>query len=184
MRDPAPILAPVLHRRAFLGLLTVSTTLALAPGEALAAGDLTYDELFFIQRSKNANEVHYAARVTRAGRLDGHDPVVGYWINKAEDGSRQGLSFFQRMAYGYDVEDGGDGTYRMTLKAFPDRPLRIVKARGHWRLRTTIGGKPAYMTKLYVATDESGMIPKVLYVDAFGEEVAGGAPIHEHIVRR
>lgn len=169
-------------RRAFL-----LTTFAVALSTSLpaVADDVTYDKLFFIQRSKNANEVHYDARVTKSGVLDEKEPMVGYWINKAEDGSRSGISAIQKIAYGYDCEKTQDGqSWTLKLKAFKERPMWIMKApNGKWRVRTTIAGKDSFMTKLYVATDESGVMPKVLYVDVFGEEINGGKPVQEHIVK-
>jgi hypothetical protein len=141
-------------------------------------------KLFFIQRSKNANEVHYDARVTKDGQLDPNNPVDGYWLNKAEDGSRSGISLLQRIAYGYDVEPTGNGTYALKLKAFKERPMWIVKAGGRFRVQTTIAGKPAFMDRLYVATDESGVFPKVLYIDVFGEDMTTGAAVQEHIVKK
>jgi hypothetical protein len=148
-----------------------------------AYAQVTAEKLFFIQRSKNANEVHYDARVNKDGTLDSKNPVEGYWLNKAEDGSRNPISLIQRIAYGFDVDANGDGTYRMKLKAFADRPLALLRTNGRWRAQVTIAGKQAYMTRLYVATDESGIMPKVLYVDVFGEETGSGKPVQEHIVK-
>lgn len=60
----------------------------------------------------------------------------------------------------------------------------IVKApSGKWRVQTKIAGKDAFMSRIYVASDESGVMPKVLYVDVFGEEMVGGKPVQEHIVK-
>jgi hypothetical protein len=161
-------------------LLVASVVLAAG---APALGQTSPEKLFFILRSKNANEVHYDARVRADGTLDPKTPVEGYWWNKAEDGSRSPISLMQRIAYGYDVGDvGPDGTHTMKLRAFPERPLTLLRVNGKWRARTTIAGGPAYMTKLYVATDESGIIPKVLYVDVFGEDMSGKA-VQEHIVK-
>jgi hypothetical protein len=115
--------------------------------------------------------------------LDPKDPVEGYWLNKAEDGSRSSITVLQRIAYGFDVDANGDGTWKMKLKAFSERPLTLVRVNGRWRGRTTIAGKQAYMTRLYVATDESGVMPKVLYVDIFGEDAGSGAAVQEHIVK-
>ena len=169
-------------RRAFL-----LTTFALALSTSLpaVADDVTYDKLFFIQRSKNANEVHYDARVTKNGTLDRKDPMVGYWINKAEDGSRSSITLMQKIAYGYDIEQTKDGqNWQLKLKAFKERQMWVMKApNGKWRVRTMIGGKDSFMTKLYVKTDESGVMPKVLYVDVFGEEINGGKAVKEHIVK-
>jgi hypothetical protein len=164
-----------------LASLFVSVAVIAAAASALA--DFTAEKLFFIQRSKNANEVHYDARVNPDGTLDPKTPVEGYWLNKAEDGSRKPISLVQRIAYGYDVDPGEDGTYRMKLTAFPDRPLTLRRTNGRWRAQTTIAGQQAWMTKLYVATDESGVFPKVLYVDVFGEDGAG-KPVQEHIVKK
>jgi hypothetical protein len=167
-------------RRTVVLLLAV---LAIALFGAASAWAQSVDKLFFIQRSKNANEVHYDARVTKEGTLDPKNPVEGYWLNKAEDGSRSPITLIQRIAYGYDVDEVKNGTHRMKLKAFPDRPLTLIRVNGRWRAQVTIAGKQAYMTKLYVKTDESGVMPKVLYVDIFGEEAGSGAAVQEHVVK-
>ncbi len=163
-------------------LLVVGAALALS-GATVAWAQVTADKLFFIQRSKNANEVHYDARVTKEGTLDPKDPVEGYWLNKTEGGTRSSITLLQKIAYGYDVDPAANGTWRMKLKAFPDRPLTLLRVNNRWRAQVAISGKQSYMTKLYVATDESGIMPKVLYVDIFGEEVGSGAAVQEHIVK-
>jgi hypothetical protein len=166
-------------RRSFAALFVVLAVALLT----LSASAQSVEKLFFIQRSKNANEVHYDARVTKDGTLDPKNPVEGYWLNKAEDGSRSPITLLQRIAYGFDVDANADGTWKMKLKAFSERPLTLTRVNNRWRAQTTIGGKQAYMTKLYVSTDESGVMPKVLYVDVFGEDMATGAALTEHIVK-
>jgi hypothetical protein len=162
---------------AVLGVAVSTAFSALGQGQ-------TAQKLFFIQRSKSADEVHYDARVNADGSLDPKDPVEGYWLNKASDGSRSSITFFQKIAYGFDTEPTGNGTYALKLRAFKDRPMWIVKGNGKWRVQTTIAGKQAFMSRIYVATDESGVMPKVLYVDVFGEDMASGAALTEHIVKK
>jgi hypothetical protein len=166
-------------------LLLFIAAVAVAASTAVSALASTSEALFFIQRSKNAAEVHYDARVNVDGTLDAKNPVDGYWFNRHADGStsRNEISFLQKIAYGYDTEPTGNGTYAFKLKAFHERPMWLVKINGHWVVQTTIAGKQAYMKRLYVATDESGVIPKVLYVDVFGEDAASGAALTEHIVK-
>jgi hypothetical protein len=171
----------MLPRRSALLALSALPVVLLDAAPALAQ---SVDKLFFIQRSKNANEVHYDAHVTKDGTLDPKNPVEGYWLNKAEDGSRNPISLMQRIAYGFDVDPAAGGTYTMKLKAFGDRPLTLIRVNGRWRAQTVVSGKPAYMTRLYVATDESGIIPKVLYVDVFGEEVGSGGAVQEHLLKK
>jgi hypothetical protein len=173
----------VLSRRSFSRALFLAP-LALALAPALPASAQGAEKLFFIQRSKNVDEIHYDARVVDGGKLDPRHPVEGYWLSKTEKGwERSDIKLFQRIAYGFDVEPAPDGTHVMTLKAFPERSLRLLPVGGRWRALTKIGGKRAYLTRLYVATDESGVFPKVLYVDLFGEEEGSGKAIQEHIVK-
>jgi hypothetical protein len=171
----------MLPRRSCLALFA---SLALGATALPALADPP-QKLFFIQRSKNADEVHYDARVGADGNLDPKNPVDGYWMNKNASGgfTRDELTTFQKMAYGWDTEPGPNGTVVLKLKAFKDRPMSIVKAGGRWRVQTTIAGKQAYLTRLYVATKEGGIMPTVLYVDVFGEDAGTGGALTEHIVK-
>jgi Domain of unknown function (DUF4833) len=171
----------MLLRRSWLVLLA---TLAVAASFALSALASTPETLFIIQRSKNADEAHYDARVN-GDDLEQGGPVDGYFLNKNPNGSwtRADFTVFQKIAYGWSTEPTGKGTYALKLRAFKERPMWVVKANGKWRVQTTIAGKSAYMTKLYVATDESGVLPRVLYVDVFGEDAASGAALTEHMVK-
>jgi hypothetical protein len=169
------------HRRLLPWIVLLAAAAALLT--ALSAFAQGNEKLFFIQRSKNANEVHYDARVTKDGSLDARNPIDAYWLRKAEDGSRASITVFQKIAYGYDVSANPDGTHTMKLTAFKDRPLKLVRVNGKWRAQVAISGKQAYMNRLYIATDESGVMPKVLYVDVFGEEIDSGKAVQEHIVK-
>ena len=157
-------------RCAFAIVLLVATV--------LSASAQTVDPLFFIQRSKNINEVHYDANVAPDGALDPTSPIEGYWLNKASDGSRSPIRASQRLAYGYSVEKASQ---TMKLRAFPSRPLKLVRVDGKWRARMTVNGRLGYLTRLYVTSDDSGLIPKVLYVDIFGEDVGSGAALQERV---
>jgi predicted small lipoprotein YifL len=45
--------------------------------------------LFIIEHSKDANVVQYDARLTADGNLDPKEPVIVYWVIRAEDGHRE-----------------------------------------------------------------------------------------------
>ena len=167
------------RRPVFCAATLAMTLLAAAPAHA----DTTAG-LFVIERSKNANEVHYDAHLVNDGHLDPKEPVVAYWVRKAEDGSRDGLSWIQKqLAYGFDVKPDRAGAYTMTLVACSDRPLHLVNVGGRWRAELLIGGKKAYLTKLFVQSDESGIMPTVQYVDMFGEIVGTGAVARERLMK-
>jgi hypothetical protein len=167
------------------GMATAIVALALWPAAGAFGGDdVTLTSLFVITRSKNANEVHYDARVRKDGSLDPRTPVASYWINKAEGGGRGPITFFQRFAYGHDAKQTRDGRWTLTLTAFKERTMTLTLADGSWRARAAVAGKDAYITGLFVATDESGWLPKVLYVDVSGEDAATREVIRERIVRK
>jgi len=176
--------------RIFLWLLVAGVPLVLA-GMGLAfflmrsAPADTGPTLFIIQRSKNANEVHYEVQVGADGTL-AEEPVIAYWVLKAEGGGREDLSFFERkLAYGFEVlPPDSKGEREMKLVAWEDRTIRLTKVvdGGKWRAVTKIDGKEAYLTRLFIQTDEGGITPSVLYVDLFGETVDGGDPVQEHVV--
>ncbi len=172
--------------------LLAGITLVLA-GSALglilalrAKPEDTGPNLFIIQRSKNTNEVHYDVQVEADGTL-AKEPVVAYWVMKAKDGSQEDLTFFERkMAYGFEVLKPNDkGDRELKLVAWEDRKifLKRVKDSAKWRAVTTIDGKEAYLARLFIQTDESGLTPSVKYVDLFGETVEDGDPVKEHIVK-
>lgn len=173
-----------MHHPRRLSWAVLLATLALLLSFAASAFAQSTEKLFFIQRSKNANEVHYDVRVNADGSLDARHPIDAYWLRKAKDGSRAPIGTLQKIAYGYDVDPGPNGTFSLKLAAFKARPLSLVRVSGRWRAQATIGGKQAYLDHLYIATDESGLMPKVLYVDVFGEEVGTGKAVQERLTKK
>jgi len=171
------------RRRSLLVLLAAFAFVAAPAVHSLADAPRNANNLFVILRSKNADEAHYDVRLTKDGAPDGNDPVDGYFMNKDPQGKwyRADFTWFQKRAYGWDTETTGNGTYALKLRAFKERPMWLVKVNARWRVQTTVAGKQAYLDKLYVATDESGIMPKVLYVDVFGEDAASGAALTEHL---
>jgi hypothetical protein len=96
-------------------LVLAGIGLALFFGLRSAPED-TGPTLFVIQRSKNANEVHYEVQTGANGEL-AEEPVIAYWVLKAEGGGREDLGFFERkMAYGFEVlEPDAQGEREMKL---------------------------------------------------------------------
>jgi hypothetical protein len=169
-------------RRSCFLLLSALALATAVPHTAVASSS---QKLFIIARSKSPAQVHYDARVQADGSLDPKYTVDAYWYDRDPDGTtRTGpIKTFEKIAYGWDTEPTGNGTYAFRMRAFKDRAMWIVKINDRWRLQTTIAGKQAYLNKLYVKTDESGLLPKVLYVDVYGEDASGGGALTEHIVK-
>jgi hypothetical protein len=60
--------------------------------------------LFIIEKSTNANVVHYDAVITPDGGLDPREPIIAYWVMAAEDGRREDLTSAERpKAFGFTM---------------------------------------------------------------------------------
>ena len=162
----------------------------LLTAAAAPAADLAESEnLFFIKRSKNANEVHYDARVEGCAW---REPAVdSYWRDLA-DGPHvyEEIGWWEDGAYGFDVARVGDSQTEITitLKALPEKAItaRLSKTDdGGCRVATTIeiGGKPAQFRSVYVfATENFIGWPTVHYVDILGT-AEDGQPVFERVAR-
>ena len=140
-------------------------------------------ELFRIGRSKNANEVVYAARTAGGGQLDRDGPLRAEWHMLAEDGHREGLNFIENLfAYGFSVEPapGGDG-YLVVLVAKKDRPVHLAMRWGCPAALVTIAGREALLHRIFVRTATEGLFPKVAWADLDGVDPATGERIQERI---
>jgi hypothetical protein len=155
-------------------------------GELAAQAESAKSEpLFVIARSKNANIVEYDARWRAGGRLDPDEPLVAYWIMRAENGRRESLTWLERrLAYGFDTrfEAGGD-VLAVRLRAFATRGLRVRRGtQGRFQAEMTIGRQPSVLERIFVCTDEGGVTPSVRYVELAGRALASRARVSERIV--
>ncbi len=140
------------------------------------------DELFRIERSKNANVIVYELRRRPDGTVDRAEPVRASWIMLAAGGGREDLNLLERtLAYGFDVKEATPG-WILTLKAERKRPLHVREAAGCLQAMAAIGGRLGALKRVYVKADDRQLIPPVEYVDVFGVDPDSGAALHERIV--
>jgi hypothetical protein len=140
--------------------------------------------LFIIERSKNANVVHYDARLTTDGKLDPKEPVIAYWAMLAEDGRRQELSWIEKKkGYGFDIKpDPSVNGYKMTLMAAPQKQITVKKAGGAIRAEVIIGGRPAVLKKIYINASGGLTGPTVHYLEIYGKDVRTAKTCFEKII--
>jgi hypothetical protein len=151
-----------------------------APDGALAG---TYP-LFVIERSKNANTVHYDARLTADGKLDPAEPVIAYYIMLAEDGRRKELNLIEKtMAYGFTIEPAPSASgYKMTMVAFPQQPITVKMAGSAVRAEVVLDGQPAILEKMYIDASDGPSWPQVNHIDLYGKDLRTGEQRFERIL--
>jgi len=140
--------------------------------------------LFIIERSKNANVVHYDAQLTADGELDPEEPVIAYYIMLAEDGRRKELNWIEKkMAYGFDIKpDPSVGGYKMTMVAVPQGPITVKKEGNAVRAELVINGQPALVEKMYINASDGLPWPKVHYIELYGIDQQTGEKRFEKIM--
>ena len=167
---------------ACLSSTTVVLGLALlGPADGVHAADANAaasQRIFFIKRSKNANEVHYDARVSNCAW---GQPQVDYYWRDLQKGPNviSEIKPWESPAYGFAVSEASDSEITMVLGAVPTKRIRVRLSRsegGACRLSNTvdISGQAAELDAVYVYTTENLIgVPKVHYVDVLGHSPQG-----------
>lgn len=134
---------------------------------------ITPAKLFFIQRSKNSNEVHYELQHEPDCSVKKSEPVRGYW-QELEKGPNivSDITVFEQPAYGVsDQKVEGEWVY-FKMKAIPERDFKakVIKKDGTCLVEafTTINKEPSVLKKIYIFAVEGFIRPKVKYIDLFG----------------
>jgi hypothetical protein len=142
--------------------------------------------LFIIERSKNANTVHYDARLTADGKLDPEEPVIAYYIMLAEDGRRKELNWIEKkLAYGFDIEpDPSANGYTMTMVAARERRITVRQEGTAIRAELVIDGQPAAVEKMYIKASDGLIWPKVHYIELYGEDLRTAERRFERVLER
>ncbi len=154
--------------------------LVAAAGTVFAGSLENAQPLFVIERNTNANVVHYDARLAPGGDLDPSRPVTAYWVMAAEDGRREDLNSYERSkVYGFNIEPAADGTFRMELVSQRHRNISVYRRGDSVHAETMIGGRRAYLNKVYVTAKRVLAVPTVKSIELIGTDVETGQPLHE-----
>lgn len=132
----------------------------LASADRLVFGPKDIASAFFVSKSENKNQVHYAVRVDDECVPMGPTPIWGYW-RMLESGPAALEPMLPREQKGYGIgsqtvvaraADGG--TVRLVLRALPNRVILVaVKKQGPGCVATsttTVAGAPAHLFNVHV----------------------------------
>ena len=142
--------------------------------------------LFIIERSKNANVVHYDAQLIADGNLDSNEPVIAYWVLLAEDGRREELNWIEKKkAYGFHIKsDPSVNGYKMTVVAVPQGQITVRKDGDAVRAELVIDDRPAILEKIYINAADGLLGPKVHYIELHGKDIKTGEKRFQKIVNK
>ena len=145
------------------------------------------DQLFYVQRSPNANTVVYAARLDAQGEIDRDNPVESFWRKFNIDGSKQSLNMIERaMAYGVRADRAVPGKpVTFAIAALPERKFTLILDAQHRpQALMQVGAHSVKVAYIYLQVKEGGLLPDVPALDVFGTDTVTGKAVHEHLVRK
>jgi hypothetical protein len=161
-------------------LVMLLVGIMLTPSIGASADDSEAQRLFHIERNKNANIVVYDALVLPDGTLRKKDPIEVYWLKLAEDGERKGLKRIERrMAYGFKVQEQESKQLLLEMKADIDRDILVAAIDDTFGALIDIDGHRSILSRIYIFAEESGMMPKVKYLELFGVDLETGDERYE-----
>ncbi|GAA6180484.1 hypothetical protein NBRC116594_19220 [Shimia sp. NS0008-38b] len=121
-------------------------------------------QLFFLQRTLNANTVVYTARFDAEGNLDAKQPIAIYWRRFADQGQTMPLRWYERMfGFGVRVSNGAvSNRHSLTFNALKRHQLELRQT-GPFSaaLFTRQNNRDYQLIYAYLDVDESGLFPKV-----------------------
>lgn len=121
-------------------------------------------QLFFLQRTLNANTVVYIAKFDANGDLDLNEPVAVFWRRFADQGQIMPLRWYERVfGFGVNLSESPDSNMlRLTFNGLSSHLLELRQT-GPFRaaLHATINARDYRVIYAYLDVDDSGLLPKV-----------------------
>lgn len=142
--------------------------------------------LFFVRRNTNRNEVHYAIKFTREPCAPaGSHPIVVYWqMHEKGPGITEPVTVFELPAFGIHSQQKKGNSVDMTLTALPERIIRIDctdQAQCRYTPYMNIAGAEAELVSFYVHAEPGFLLPKVKYIEIKG--LRDGVEVTERIMK-
>ncbi len=166
-------------RRNFACLLALITA-------TTAWADTKIDSVFYIQRNKNSNEVHYGVALDSKCNFDTKTPVFSYWkMLELGPKATERLRFWEHSAYGFKTSFVEADRLQIILKALPHQVVyaqakKLASGDCTVQLTTKINQESAELQSAYVQAGVTRLIPDVDYVVLYGIS-SFGSPVSQTI---
>ena len=130
-------------------------------------------QLFFIQRSKNKNEVRYELLVNDDCSFKDKNPVHGYWQDLEKGPNvRSEIGTFEYIAYGIADQKIEGPWVQFKMKAIENKNFKahlVKKEKSCEALAyTDFKGQEGVLKKVYIFAVEGFVKPTVKYIELFG----------------
>jgi Domain of unknown function (DUF4833) len=166
---------------AVIAALTVVCAKAQEPNFPVPQGNS--NQLFYLQRTPNANTVVYELNY-KNGTLNKNEPIHVFWIRYGDQGQNAELSLIQRkFAYGIKTKQLSPENYEIRFNAFGKQPLYLKKStENKLVVFASSGDKQIILTSIYLKINGGSFwSPDIEYAELRGTDPANGQPVSERI---
>lgn len=112
--------------------------------------------LFKIQRSKDANEIHYNVRLDTKGLLNPDDPIDIHWVKK--DGIESLTGIQKKYAYGLDILSKKPGEINFRFVCYDKRTFTMRRISANtFKVYVSSGGKQIELQRIFMQMDNSSL---------------------------
>jgi hypothetical protein len=156
----------------FFGFLSENLLLSSEPNQ----------HLFHIERSRDADEIFYEAKLGCTGNLNIRNPIEIYWMKNTLGGTKEPLTLIQRRySYGLKFLEVSEAAAIFQFVSFPETNFELRKnSDGIFRVFTTFNGSELEVNSLYVYfAGGSFWRPVISSVKLIGKETETGKSIVE-----
>jgi hypothetical protein len=154
----------------FLSYLRVPGTHA----DTFPAPKTGINQLFFLQRSPNANTIICELNVGKDGQLNKDEPLHVFWIRYTEKGIIKELSFIQRaFAYGVQTKSIVKEQYSFHFVSYKKLSFLLQKSEKdrHFHVYANIQHKKGVLTRIYIKVNGGSFWnPNVEYIELKGKD--------------
>lgn len=170
-----------------LSLLTLSVFCKEKKSSSESSDEISYQRLFIITRSLNANQVIYEAALEKDG-FSIKDPIKVYWIMYGKKGATtEDLNMIEKkIGYGIEITTVTRNKVVFNVKSLPENPIKVIlisdKEETKAQALMDINGEESVVSQIYIESKSGFPLPKVVYIDITGVSLKTHKEITERII--
>ena len=160
-------------------IIFIILTLLLVSDTAMANNRL---HLFFISKSENKNQVHYAINLDNKCAPVGDAPVYAYWqMLEKGPGFTEGLLEREQRPYGIGSQSINKNVVSFALNSVPHKTITVTSSTEngvcHIKTTTLLNGEVCILDSIYIDLWIFG----VRKITAYGRRIKDGVHVEEEI---
>ena len=171
-------------RKILIGFITMMWVAITNGQDSYPIPPANANQLFYLQRTSNANTIVCELNYKTDGALDEEDPINVFWLRYQEKGQKEELNYVQRkFAYGIKATLLAKDKYEMHFVSYKKYHMFLKKGNNNkFNVYATINKKEAILHRIFVKIIGGTLwLPKVEYVELKGYDPATGKELLERL---